>query len=502
MMPMPRTVKAREASLAGLVWLAVLACGCGGGKSDKSGPSTSCPAPTVTASTTVAGPASDPGTCFLQAQPSSLGASQVQHLGTHTVGESVSFTIPANSAGFSVVSQGVNAATGDVTFITRRGPVTVPNAVVPVTVTAPGGAVFYDDNKDYGDPTLYPAFYASFSPWSSAFTVPNTTPGLDAFKNGVPAGTWSMVVSDYAAECASFGPSGCASGGNTTSTYDITVITRPGPLAASGTVDLRFYLVTNHWGSAATVAATAVADPKTQRFVSTLSTIYEGAGVCVGSVTFVDVAPWARAKYASTIDEKDTGPCSHLGQMFTLAESTDSLNFFLVDDIVQGTTGGSGNVTVGIDGSIPGPSSFGGTVNSGAVVNVSDIGAAGGPGCGASPSFVYCGADSTAYVAAHEGGHWMGLYHVTESTGDSFDPLVDTGTCVCTSCAPSAKRSTCLASSPSSSNPYLVTGADCGQTGASCAGGTNLMFWLLDRNAAGNVTTEQSEVMRSNPVVR
>lgn len=502
---MPTTMTIRPAAVAGLACLALTAGACGGAKNDSEAPS-SCAAPTITAASAVAGPATDPGTCQLLPQPSSLPPGQVQYLGTHAVGDTVSFTIPANTAGFSIVSQGVNAYRGYVTFVSSSGQhFTVPNAVVPVRVMAPGGAVFYDDNKSYGDPTQYPAFYASFSPWSSAFTVPNTTPSLDTFRNGVPAGTWKAVVSDYAAECASFqAAGGCASGADTSSTYDVTVITRPGPLGPGGTVDVRFYLVTDHWTPAATaagasIAATAADDASMTRLVSTLAKLYEGAGICLGSVTLVDVAPWARAKYAASIDDTDATPCGNLAQMFTLSESAQSLNFFLVDDIVQGGTGGSGNVTVGIDGSIPGPSSIGGTINSGAVVNVSDLGAG---RCDALPGYTTCGADATAYVAAHEGGHWMGLYHVTEATGDSFDPLVDTGTCDCTRCAPSAQRSTCAANAPSAQNPYLVTAVDCGQSGSTCTGVTNLMFWLLDRGASGLLTIEQSEVMRSNPVVR
>jgi hypothetical protein len=96
----------------------------------------------------------------------------------------------------------------------------------------------------------------------------------------------------------------------------------------------------------------------------------------------------------------------------------------------------------------------------------------------------------------------MGLYHVSEATGDSFDTLVDTGTCVCTDCAPPTLRPTCAANAPTSKNPYLVTAADCSKSGSTCTGITNLMFWLLDRGAGGLLTTEQSEVMRSNPVVR
>ena len=32
----------------------------------------------------------------------------------------------------------------------------------------------------------------------------------------------------------------------------------------------------------------------------------------------------------------------------------------------------------------------------------------------------------------YEGGHWLGLYHPSEYTGDLFDTLADTPLCQCT----------------------------------------------------------------------
>ena len=42
---------------------------------------------------------------------------------------------------------------------------------------------------------------------------------------------------------------------------------------------------------------------------------------------------------------------------------------------------------------------------------------------------MFCGADQVAYIAAHESGHYLGLYHTTEANAGIFDPLGDTPQC-------------------------------------------------------------------------
>jgi len=126
-----------------------------------------------------------------------------------------------------------------------------------------------------------------------------------------------------------------------------------------------------------------------------------------------------------------------------------------------------------------------GTIHSGAVINAANL--PGNPGLCTGGLNLSCGADEVAYVAAHEGGHWMGLYHTTEQQGDNFDSLADTGKC------PSACGKT-------PDDPPLNF-KNC-TASASCAGGDNLMFWLLENSLQGKLTCEQGGVMRANPVVK
>jgi hypothetical protein len=411
------------------------------------------------------------------------------------VGDIVSFTVPAGTGGFSIVSQAVNAQTTDVTFIIGGQNSTFRNSVVPEIVQEADGSLFYNDNA--APPVDLSSALAVYgigsSPSTGAFTVPNTTAALNAFAGGVPPGTWAFKVSDFASECAEFGAGGCAAGGSSTSTYDISVLTRPA-VGATGTVDLGIYLVTNSF-----TTASAIGSPAMQRMLSTLETIYGRAGLCVGNVTFYDVPGWAKAKYATGVALNRTGPCDDLDQMFTLSVPGNALSFFFVDEIVQDAGGGPVSI-VGIDGTIPGPSSIGGTVHSGAVVNASNL----GTGFCGPIDFIGCGSDNVAYIAAHEGGHWMGLYHTTESFGSAFDPVADTGQCICTQCAPAASQSKCLQNNPTlppGQSPTQVTVSDCNK-GGSCDGSQFLMFWLIDNGSIGNFSAQQAQIVRANPVVR
>jgi hypothetical protein len=212
-------------------------------------------------------------------------------------------------------------------------------------------------------------------------------------------------------------------------------------------------------------------------------------------VTAYDVPGWARNRYGSGVSADDTSPCSDLDQMFTLSRSSNELNLFLVNDLVA--TQQNGATVVGVDGTIPGPSTLGGTIHSGAAVSSADLSMS---GCGNTIDFLHCGADEVAYIAAHEGGHWMGLYHTTELTGDSYDPIADTSTCDCTKCAPSAQQSNCAANNRTSSSPTTMSTAWC-TASSTCGGGDNLMFWVLGSGSKGLVSSDQGLVVRSNPLV-
>ena len=433
------------------------------------------------------GPSAAPAACVKPAARSSLPAAQVQALGRHTVGEEVHFTVPAGSGSISIVEQAV-AAKNRIAYQGVSGGY-LPNTAVPTRVKLPGGALIYDDGvappKDLATAQVY---FATSAPGTSMMTLPNTSAGLAMASGGLPGGTWSFTVNDYALECLSDSKCG---GGSSTGVYDISVLVKPAPPPASATIDVAFYLV----GAANLTSATAVNDASVKRMVSTLSAFYAPAGICLGSVTFYDVPAWAKARYATGINADDDSPCSNLSQMFTLARAGNTLNFFLVGAITASNS--NGGQVVGIDGSIPGPSTLGGTIHSGAAVNGSDLKTVRASGACTSSSIQLgtCGADQVAYIAAHEGGHWLGLYHTTEAGGDTHDPIADTATCPCSLCAPTDMRAKC-------GNGTNVNAADC-NAASTCGGGDDLMFWQLQAAVSkGRLSAQQGQVARANLVAQ
>jgi len=493
--------KALTAWAALAVALALQACGGSDSPADAgnpfcaaSQPSPGCSppgTPSLVAGGTV-GPMTAPpnGSCQKPVGTPSYPQGQVQDLGTHKVGEVLNFNVAQGAGSLSIISQAVNA-TASITF----GGSSIDNTVVPTGLTEPNGTKIYDDltAPDAGMEDLATVFYAGSSPATGAMTVPNASPLLASSCAGLPAGSWSVTVSDFAFDCFTNKDPNCT-GANNTNTYAISVLTRSGVTPSTGTLDVAFYLV----GAGSLTSATAILDVHVKRLVSSLSSLYAAAGLCLGTVTFYDVPAWAQSRYGTGIDADKEGPCDNLDQMFTLAQPGNTLNYFLVGQIASTGTGGT---VVGIDGTIPGPSAVGGTIHSGAAVSAADLSSG---ACTGGLDLINCGADRVAYIAAHEGGHWMGLYHPTEADGESFDPIHDTPTCGCEACATTKDLPNCATAgkTPRPAMPAFVFPESCLMSSGQCGGGDELMFWQLSEGIAqGRITSEQSQLMRSNPLV-
>ena len=459
-----------------------------------------CPAAAAactTPATTIAGgvinaPIPPPNSCTRPlAKVSGLPTAQVQPFGTQTVGKTVSFTVPPGTGSVTIVQQAVTALDA----VVFRGQV-IENSAIPLSVVTPDGTKIYDDNKccdaDGGDPSIqFPVYFGGGGAGTLALTIPNATTMLSAVYRdggGLPSGTWTMTVNDFSKECV--GDPNCTDGGSPSSTYDVSVLTKPG-LPESGQLDVNLYLVAASPGFDNTTAA---ANKSVQRFVQSLASIYAQVGICLRTVKVYDVPQWAKDQYGTSVNADKTDPCSALDQMLTLSQpGNNALNFFLVQSILAPSLG-AGKTVVGVDGTIPGPSTIGGTIHSGAAVSLADLGSVGCTG----PFSLSCGPDNVAYIAAHEGGHFMGLFHTSESSGEFFDPLTDTPTCRCETCVGPSQVGNCK----KDGTGVTIEPRTCNRSGETCGGGDNLMFWIFDQQSQGNLSPQQGQVMRLNPVVQ
>ncbi len=457
---------------------------------------TGCTAPQLAVGP-IAGPPTPPASCRNPAVSSALPAGDVQLLGTHAPGTSVSFQVPAGAAGFSIVSQAVSGQNG---FINCPGEGVLPNVPVPTPILLPGGGTFFNfgdfNNNPPADLTTAPFVFflvGGQQPYAATLTFPNTSAGLAlTLDGGLTGGTWSFDVNDFANEFG--GPGGCDAG-TLRNTYDVEVVVTPGPLPTTGQLAVDVYLV-----SQSLVAATAVTNAGVQRFVTQFSNFYANAGVCLSTVTFHDVPAWAQDAYSSVDvdDDTDQDPCSDFRQMFTLAAPGRTMALFLVDDMTA-TGVPAGDQIVGKDGAIPGLATFNGTTAGGSAVLSADIEASTTCGSGLDP--FNCGPDRVALIAAHETGHFLGLFHPTEQTGDQYDPLVDTPSCVCALCETDPGAIAACSENPDGGQPTFVDSTVCNSPTQQCGGANLLMFWLLSADMKGDITPEQAAVMRGNPLI-
>lgn len=168
---------------------------------------------------------------------------------------------------------------------------------------------------------------------------------------------------------------------------------------AEGYLDVNLYFT----GAGGVTADSAPTDQLVQGALEELGRIYAQASVEIGDVAYYDVPETYR-----TISVSLDGSPGALEAMFQETAGRGSgLHFFFVDRFEGGFPGA---MIGGIAGGLPGPARMPGSVNSGVAVAIT---AAEGD------------AGTLAHIMAHEGGHWLGLFHTSEITGTE-DQLPDT----------------------------------------------------------------------------
>jgi hypothetical protein len=190
------------------------------------------------------------------------------------------------------------------------------------------------------------------------------------------------------------------------------------------TLNLRVYLV----GLSGVTPQTAPTDPNLNAMFAEVSSIFSAAGLALGGITFHTLSERDDASYAIVRSFGEIQRMVKLATAPAVDEQQRSINIFLN----RGFAFASGPV-LGISAGIPGAAGLYGSEASGLAFTVEYLGTSVDGRQGAVDGNAY-----TGLVMAHEIGHYLGLFHVIETSGGE-DPLDDTPNCRSydTSCAAS-----------------------------------------------------------------
>ena len=229
---------------------------------------------------------------------------------------------------------------------------------------------------------------------------------------------------------------------------------RTGSTPSAATITVQPYITGTTW-SANDIASA----------LSVMSSIFEKNGFTLSLKDTITISESQYATLSSSFTDSTTSALVSQG-------SKDAVNLFFVEDQPSSETALFG-VSAGLPGTMGIASSWNGVIN-------------------------YLSAHATGSnlisqllgeTAAHEMGHWLGLFHTTEANGTYFDPLSDTAQC---------------AISRDNDNDAKVYPEECEGYGAD-----NLMFWTAwssSSQAAGkkqeNLSSEQQYILKYSPIAR
>jgi hypothetical protein len=323
-------------------------------------------------------------------------------LGTFTLGadgrsEPIEIEVDECAQSMTLVAQGRD----DVTFLAYQ--LTSPEGDEVITTEVP--------------PEINPLVAALMGPWAAQMFSPNRTqPSEGAFATLVSnnpegvtltPGTWTVVLEGGALNASTGAQTPYADGAVELEVIFKNVDTQP----EGGTLDLNLYFT----GASDLTADTAQTDEMFQAALDKLRETYGAAGVTIDEVRYFDID-----EYYQTINSIFGRNNDLVGLFKQGAGDPEGLSFFFVErfevELIPGMDGGA---VGGVSGGIPGPPSHPGSARGGVAVSLA-----------AAEDFQNSEgdtiADNLAHIMGHEGGHYLGLFHVVEFIPGIEDYLSDT----------------------------------------------------------------------------
>lgn len=250
-----------------------------------------------------------------------------------------------------------------------------------------------------------------------------------------------------------------ASGG-TPKTVSCQAIYRIDDVANNASVDLNVVFV--GLDALGLDAAGAPDDADFQAALEAADSMLSQAGLSLGAVNYIDFSGDVDTYSVVDITDSDS---SELGNL--LKQDVGGAGRALTVFFVQEISSSGGATILGLAAGPPGAATVSGTSKSGMVVTSADL--------RADPS-------SVGLILAHEGAHFLGLFHTSEREGTTHDPLTDTPECG--------------ESANTDGNGY-VDREECAGKGAD-----NIMFWAPAVDVSTKLSDDQGWVLRRNPAVR
>jgi len=231
------------------------------------------------------------------------------------------------------------------------------------------------------------------------------------------------------------------------------MVNRVGDVGASNSVDVNVVFVGVDGISEGMNAKSGGGDANVQAVITALAELWGDLGLALGEVRYSDFD--GDVGTYTTVDGYE-----EFGDLLRSTADDVELTFYFVQDIDLG----DGASILGLSGGPPGVAGHGGTSKSGVVVNVANI---------------VADPDQVALIMAHEGGHFLGLFHPTEKDLSGEDPLGDTPVC------------------SDGDGDGALTSAECEGSGAE-----NVMWPTAQVGTATGFSADQSWVVARNPIVR